>query len=193
MGTKLDNFLKTIDPVKNLEQVSARVDEAMNSFRAKTYLITRWDEFKNVMTRFYSHTESSILNITPRRNPHPDIDWGRTCRLLIQEYGPAGEKAAFEMVRTGKEGGLYAVLKTIARKMVHEYSGNEIKARISRFWDELTVNERLAACDEYVKKYGRLFPEEITEGNAVRIKANFLKVLEEHPRLIQRLRNSANM
>ena len=190
MRTKLDRLLETLDPAKNLDQVSARVDIAMNSFRVESYLITQWKDFKEVMARFYSHAESNILMIIPPRKPHYDIDWGRTCRLLIQEYGPAGEKAAFEMVRTGKEGGLYAVLKTIARKMINEYSGNEIKARISRFWDDLSVDERFAACNEYVKKYGHLLPDEITEKNAVRIKANFMKVLEEHPRLIQRLRNS---
>ena len=190
METKLERLLNKLDPVNNLNQVSFRVDKAINSFRVQSYLISRWEEFKEVLARFYCHTESAILQIKPPRKSHPEIDWGRCCRLLMQEYGSNGEKAAFEIIRTGKEGGLYAVLKNISQKMINEYSGNEIKVRISRFWDELSIDERLSACDEYIKKYGHLLPDEMTEENAIRIKASFLKVLEGHPRMIQRFRNS---
>ncbi len=72
--------------------------------------------------------------------------------------------------------------------MIDEYSGNEIRARISYFWYPLSADEKLSAIDEYLLKYGHFLPPELTEGNAARIKASFQKVLEEHPRLIKRLR-----
>jgi len=52
----------------------------------------------------------------------------------------------------------------------------------------LSVEEQLAASTEYLQKYGHLLPSELTEGSAARIRANLPKVLEEHPHLIQRLR-----
>jgi len=187
--TRLDSLLDSIDPAKTINQVSARVDDAVNSFKIKSAIIKDWDTFKALLTNFFRHTENVVLRLKNFHSTDPDIDWGRCVRLLLKEYGSSGDKAAFEMVRTGTQGGLYKVLKSIARQMVKDYSGNEIRARISDFWDSLTLDEKLAVADEYIAKYGHLLPSEITEGSAVRIKANFVKVLEEHSRLIKRFRD----
>ena len=187
--TRLDRLLETIDPSKTLDQVSAHIDNAINSFEKNAGVIEDWDTFKAVLTKFFRHTENTILKIKSFNSPHPDIDLGRCIRLLIKKYGPNGEKAAFEMVRTGNQGGLYAVLKSIAEQMIDEYAGNEIRARISHYWHSLSVDEQLAATDEYLAKYGHLLPWELTEGSAARIKADFVKVLAEHPKIIKRMRN----
>jgi len=187
--TRLDSLLNSIDPDKTINQVSVRVDDAVNSFKIKSGIVKDWDTFKTLLINFFRHTENVVLRLKNFCSPDPDIDWGRCVRFLLKEYGLSGDKAAFEMVRTGTQGGLYKVLKSIAWQMVKDYSGNEIKARISHFWDSLTLDEKLAAVDEYISKYGHLLPSEITEGSAARIKGNFVKVLEEHPRLIHRFRS----
>ena len=130
----------------------------------------------------------AVLQIPGFQSPSDDIDWGRCCRILIKEFGPNGEKAAFELTRTGVQDGYYGVLKKVAQQMVDEYSGNEISAKIGFFWNNLNVKEKMGVIDEYLKKYGHLLPSELTEGSAARIKMNFIKVLEEHPRMIKRLR-----
>ena len=103
--------------------------------------------------------------------------------MLKKAYGDQADKAAFEMARTGVEGGLYGVLKTVAQLMVEEYAGNEIRARAGAFWNGLSLDEKLEVPTEYIKKHGHLLPSELTEGSAARLRMNFLKVLEEHPRL----------
>jgi len=108
--------------------------------------------------------------------------------LLDKAFGPSGSKAAFEMVRTGKEGGLYQVLKTVADLLAEKYAQNEVFARISHYWESLTLDEKLAAPDEYLSKYEHLLPPELTEGSAARLRANFPKVLEEHPKMIRQMR-----
>lgn len=187
--TKLEKLLETIDPAKTLDQVSARIDDAINSFTIETVIISDWCIYKDVLTKFFRHTENLILKIPSFQSTDSEIDWGRCLRLLLKEFGPNGEKVAFDMVRTGTPGGLYAVLKSVARQMLEEYAGNEIRARISHYWHYLSVDEQLATTDEYISKYGHLLPSELTEGSAVRIKANFIKVLEEHPYIIKRMRN----
>ena len=189
MKTKLDRLLESIDPARTLDQVSWRVDEALNSFRVKSGIIEDWEEFRTALTAFYRHVENVVLNIPSFCSPNPDIDWGRCCKLLIKEYGANGEKAAFEMVRTGTEQGLYGVLKVVARLMISEYAVNEITARIGNFWEALSTDEKLAVFQEYLDKFGHLLPSELTSGSAARIRANILKVLEEHPRMVKRLRN----
>jgi len=152
-------------------------------------IIDDWEDFRAVMAGFYCHVENVILRIRPSRSPYPDIDWGRCSRLLIKEYGTNGEKAAFEMVRTGTEGGLYGVLKAVARRMIDDYARNEIAAKIADFWEVLSIDEKLAVSEEYLNKYGHLLPSEHTEGSAARVRTNFLKVLKEHPPTVRRLRN----
>ena len=186
--TKLDRLLESIDPACTLEQVSARADEALNSFRMESAIAGDWQGFRTVLTKFFRHLENVILRIRAGFSGDPDIDWGRCCNLLRKEYGVNGEKAAFEMARTGAEQGLYGVLKAVAQQMINDYSGTESKAKISAFWGELSTDEKLAASEEYLDKYGHLLPSELTEGSAARIRANFLRVLEEHPRTVKRLR-----
>ena len=192
MKTQLDKLLESIDPTITLKQVSSRVDEAMNSFKMESGMIQKWDDFKNVLTAFNWHVQRIILRTRLSRSPDPDIDWGRCCEILLKQYGLNGEKAAMEIARTGTEGGIYSILKKIAKRMIEEYAGNEIRAKIHQYWHSLSTDEKLAATDEYLEKYGHLLPSELTEGNAVRIKAGFIKVLQQHPHLIMRLRKISN-
>jgi len=189
MKTKLDNLLESIDPSRTLDQVSARVDEALNSFQMKSGIIKDWEGFRTVLTGFYRHVENVVLRIRPSWSPDPDIDWGRCCQLLIKEFGANGEKASFELARTGSEQGLYGVLKAVTRRMISEYVGNEITAKIGIFWEGLSTDEKLAVSEEYLDKYGHLLPSELTSGSAARIRANLLRVLEQHPSIMKRLRN----
>ena len=141
------------------------------------------------MIKFLKHSENLILKFKILRANDPNMVWGRCVRLLQNEYGSSGEKAAFEMARTGTQGGLYAVLISVAKQMVEEYASNEIRARISHYWHSLSVDEQLAATDEYLSKFGHLLPSELTERSAARIKTNFIKVLEEHMKMVKRIRN----
>ena len=188
MGTRLDQLLDRIAPPRTIDETASRTDRALNSFRLKTALITDWEEFKACTAEFYCHVENTVLRLNPRRSVDLEFDWSRASRLYEREYGSSGEKAAFEIARTGNEGGLYAALKALARRMAEEYAGNEISARISRFLGELSVDEHLAMADEYLEKFGHLLPSELTDGSAARIRANMAKVLEEHPRLVRALR-----
>ena len=188
MTTKLDRLLESIDPDLTLDQVSARVDEALNSFQLGSGILEDWQEFRTVLAGFFRHVETRVLRIRPSFSGDPDIDWGRCRNLLRGQYGANGEKAAFEMARTGVEGGIYGVLEAVAGQMIYEYAGNEISAKIAHFWQTLSTDEKLAVSQEYLDKYGHLLPYELTSGSAARIRANFLKVLEEHPRIIRRLR-----
>jgi len=188
MPTKLDRILNSIDPDRNLDEIACRVDDALNSYRMEKGLIHNWSEFRLVLSKFCSHVEKVVLRINSSLFDL-DMYWGRCCRIFMKEYGASGEKTAFEIARTGTEGGLPSLFKLVAKRMGEEYAQREIAAGVGCFYGSLDVDEKLAVCDEYLQKYGHLLPSELTEGSAARIKANFLKVLEEHPRTIQRLRN----
>ena len=80
-----------------------------------------------------------------------------------------------------------AVLDTLAEALALDYARNEIQAPVHDFWGRLSVQERLAATEEYLAKFGHLLPSELTEGSAARLKANFPDLLSEHPFMMRRM------
>jgi len=188
MSTDLERLLRELDPDRTIEPTFRRADEAVNSFRVDRAQIIEWNRFRDCMVRFVAHVEFHVLRLRrPVRSPI-DFEWDRATAILVKIYGHNGEKAAFEMARTGNEGGLYGVLKAVAMRLAEDISKNEIASRVSAFWQNHTPAEVLAASQEYLNKYGHLLSSELTEGSAGRLRANFLKVLENHPEFIQRLR-----
>lgn len=187
--TKLDELLSRIDPDRTTDQVSRRIDEAINSFLPGPGRIDRYDDFLTYIICFCRFVEATVLRL-PDGAPQagPDLDRSRFMPVLTRAYGDQGLKTAFEMARTGNEGGLYAVLRKLGEVLAGRYAENEIVARVWAYWNGLSMAEKLAAPDEYLSKYGHLLPSELTEGSAGRIRANLPKVLQEHARMMQRLR-----
>jgi hypothetical protein len=188
MDYRLKRLLESLDPDRVLDETAARADRAINSFRTDGAAITDWDRFQQCMSRFCRHVEATVLRLNDRIDVSEEFYCGRCSHFLTAAFGRSGEQAAFEMARTGNEGGLYAVLKAVAQAMLREYGSNEISGRVLSFWNGLSSDEQLAAAQEYIEEYGHLLPSELTEGSAARLKGNFVRVLEEHPRLMRRLR-----
>ncbi len=189
MKTKLDRLLENIDPDITLNDVASRVDHAVNRFVQTEIVICDFKKFEGLMSRFVRHIENEVLNLPPSFTPSV-YDWGHCSQILDQEYGDQGYKTAFEMARSGIQGGLYAVLKTIASHLIQEYSKRWISNRVHPFWNALSMTEQFEVIEEYAEKYGHLLPADNVEGSGVLLKMNFTQVLEEHPRMIQRLREA---
>jgi hypothetical protein len=188
MQTKLDRLLASISPEKTTVETYNRANEAINTFDAASAQITDWDQFRYCMAEFLRHVDFCVLRLRRPVDASWECYWEHCLPILLGAYGHSGEKTAFERSRTGVEGGFYGVLKAVAIRRAEDYTQNEISAKIVVYLDSLSVDEQLDACSEYISKYGHLLPSEITEGYAIRIRANFRKVLEEHPRLLLRLR-----
>ena len=189
MKTKLDVLLDQIDPSRTLEVVGSRVNNAVNQFSVTAGAITDYNRFEQFLSNFVRHIENKVLRI-PGAIRSSSYDWAKCSNILRKEYGIDGHITAFEMSRSGIRGGLYEVLKKIAAHLANDYAQNEISARVSHFWNALSMQEKFSVIDEYAQKYGRLLPPDFTEGSAVLLKMNFTKVLAEHPRMIQRFRES---
>jgi hypothetical protein len=188
MTTDLDRLLDELDPDRTIEEAFRRADEAINSFPMWRAQIDNWSEFTHYLAEFVVHVESHILCLPRSVRGTFDFEWGRAAGILMKIYGQSGEKTAFELARTGNELGLYGVLKAVAMRIADDLSKNEIAARVNAFWQSHSPEEVLEASTEYLARYGHLLPSEMTERSAARIRANFLKALENHPKLVQRLR-----
>jgi hypothetical protein len=191
MNGRLEAMLERIDPARTLEDSARRADLALNSFPVPPGPLVRWEDFRRCVLEFYRHTERKILGIGESLSGSDDFHWGRCLGYLMKAFGKNGEKAAFELARTGVEGGLNRVLREMARAISEEYGENWIAGQVWNYWNSLSIAEKLTAPDDYLRQFGHLLPTEMTEGSAGRIRANFPKYLMEHPGLVRGLRDGA--
>lgn len=187
MQTEIDRLLNSISPEETIVKTFNRANEAINTFCPKSALIENWDEFRCCMAEFQRHVEHHSLRLRGSVDISSDYYWSQCVRVLLKVYGSSGEKTAFEMARTGNDGGLNAVLRSVAMHVAEGYAKIEIQAKVNAYLKDLTVDQQLAASSEYLAKHGHLLPSEITEKSAARIHANFGKVLEKHPWLILKI------
>jgi hypothetical protein len=190
MRTKLDKLLAQINPERTLEDTFNRANQAINTFRLDRARIEDHEVFEYTLAHFLRHVQAQVLRLSGPLDVPWEFYWSDCIHVLQQTYGPSGVIAAFEMARTGNEGGLSAVLRAVATRMAGQYAQNEIAARVNDYWNSLSRDEQFQAVSEYLEKYGRFLPGELTEHNAPRIRANFTKVLKEHPKLVQKIRRT---
>ena len=161
----------------------------MNSFHFNKAIIEDFYEFKDCLTNFVCHIENQILKTSIPAIEHKNMYWHYCLQAFDAEFGSGSEKTAFEIARTGNEGGLYNIFKIVAQKISKKYIDQWITHKVLSYWNGLTVDEQLSAPSEYIDKFGHLLPSEMLEGSSARIKANFTKVLIKHPVIIKKLRN----
>jgi len=126
--------------------------------------------------------------------PPPSQDERAHCALcwalLSKELGRSAEHAAFEIARTGAEGGILGLLRTAARLYSQDKAEQRISRLVPEYWSRRSASERWADADEYIAKYRHALPNEMTEDALTRIHINFFKVLQQHPFVIRRLRRT---
>ena len=191
MSTKQDRLIESIHPDNTLKETFARANQAVNSFPFPNVLLKYFEQFRHVMICFHRHLEAHILNIDALPQASVDFQWSRCYGVFKEMYGSNGEKAAWEIIRTNREGGLRAVIQKYTETVARNYATNEISARIYFYLKTLSVQERIAAAEEYVQKYIHLLPDELTESSAARIHDNFAKVLEKHVYMLYDLEKAA--
>jgi len=188
MGTQLDELLASIHPDRTLLENDRRADEALNSFSMPGASVPDWQSFRECVIRFVCHAENVMLRLGHPMPVNPEMHFGRACWLLSKAYGPDGAIVAANLAIHGVEGGLYGVLKTIAKGLADDFSHNEIRARVNSYWNGLSTDEQLAASRGFVAKYGHLLPADLTEGGAARVRGYLPKFLEKYPELLRKLR-----
>jgi len=189
MGSRLDDLLAKNHPERTLLENERLADKALNSFATPGGTVPDWPAFRDCTTRFVCHAENVILHPRQPFPVNPAMHFGKACRILMKAFGSDGEKTAANMAIHGVEGGLRHVLKTLAQGIAEEFSNNEIRGRVSAYWNSLSLEERLAAPKEFLAKYGHLLPADVTEGGAARVRGFFPKFLETYPEALRRLRN----
>lgn len=185
MSTALQDLLAWIEPIP--ADVERRVDAALNEFVPPGAAINGRAAFDACLATFFRDLELVLLSARPHRPANVPFDVGRRFRLLEREYGRGGIAAAFDLARTGSEGGLRRMLTRLGQAVGREHAGNQIETVVSFYWRSRAPQELVADSADYVTLYSQILPSEMTEGGAVRLRVSFFDVLCQHPFAVQRV------
>lgn len=190
MDARLRELLIDLEPERVLDPVARRTDEAINTFGPVPAVLTDWEAFRRLIVDFGRHVDATVIGTSAFPEMEIDYAWGLYAKDLHKAFGKLhGEKSAFDRARTGVAGGLLGVLREVAEERIEKRQKQHIEARVGVFWQELSDADKLAVMDQYISEFRHLLPSDLVEDGAFRLKMSFLKVLAEHPRMLQRLRN----
>lgn len=182
------DFKRFMDHIESvIDKTQTEVEEAVNSFSAPSRVGT-WDEFQDLMVRFHRHVENRLLRTNLGCDALYDVSLAGVQRYLRGAFGQL--RVAFEIAKSGQEGGLLRVLRTFAQAIADDSSGREIGARVASFLEGLSFDEERAIAREYIERYGHLVSSELMEGSPAYVQANLQRVLAGHPQLVQKVRHT---
>lgn len=190
MTSKLDSLLDAIAPEHTLEDVAACVDDAMNSFTLQPKRVETWgwDEFEDFTGEFLRHVVCTALLRIPPEDQRTDHIWPMFSYAIDEAYAPQGQRLALKLARTGAEGGIYAVMRKTGQALVNRWAHNRISSLVSEYWNGLSDKEKRTVPGEYLQRCGDLLPADVQEKLKWTPWFNFFQILEQHPRLLQRMR-----
>jgi hypothetical protein len=186
MPNNLTAFLKTIEPPNTFDKIARSIDQLVNTFRYTKSSIDDRNEFEDCLASFYCHLENGHFN--SQRDVNRIFDYDRCTTILVEAYGSNGEKIAFEMARTGVDGGIYSIYKLIAQKLTEQYAQNTIRALVSDYLNGMDAERWMKITELYKKDYSHLLPPEFKDKSVAFLCANLNNILEEHPRTVKRMR-----
>ena len=183
-----NQLMEIFDSRDYVQSEYLRADDAIRTFKIDHTVITDWGTFRYCLAKFRWHLDYHLLNMTRQMGFDLEYQWARAVTILVEINGPNGEKTAFEIVRTGHEGGLYALLEKIASYQAMYYLRNKTSALVSRFWGNLSADKKIDAGRQYIVRYRHLVPPELAEGTGARVLCQLPKLLNKHPEMIHGLR-----
>ncbi len=190
MAMRLDVILENLHPTRLMDPVRRKLTQALDTFPHRASRITRWPEFQCWFVLLCRHCEAAVLGLKAMPSElNVEADFGRYFHYLQGAFGSSG-KAAFETARSGCEGGAEAVARQIATAIGNEYIKHWTEVSVWSYWNSLTPDEKEAAGYEFVTMCGHLYPTEMTESSAARIRFFLPHILMEYPRLQEKLRES---
>lgn len=187
MNATLEDLLDVLNPDTMFFEIERRSQQTLAEVSWPDEPFSAPEDFMAFLIRVMRAGERHMLNLPEAMSGH-DGHYRSMCRSLLDEiYGPSGLRTAFDVAVSGENGGLYPVVSQLLGQMAGTYAGNEIEARINACWNSLSHEEKLAAPDLYLARYGHLLPPDLVDGSAPVIRARFPEVLKNHVRLLKDL------
>jgi len=186
MARSLDYLLRRIDPQQSLDRMERRAHEAFARYRVPRGPIHSHRQLRHILGHFEFHLTKAFLGGQRHFPLNQGKRWyQRVHKRLVSKYGQRPEDTVMAIARSGKEGGLYAVLRAIADHFAYEQARAYIREKVDRFWDSLTMLERKHIIAMYYRRYKHLLPDEVKGPRDWRLRADFKSILRRHPEMVR--------
>ena len=179
MATKLERLLEKIDPKNTIDKIERSLNHAVSTYRRDKNTVDSWDECKPCLVKMFQHLHSNLFKF-PK-----ELEFDQALYQLEKEYG--NYQTVFEIMQSGAEGGVNTILRTLARLMAEQYSRHQIELYVTDYWNSLSVDEKMAASDEYLKIYKDILPGDSLD--YIRLQPFFDQALQEHPFILKKIRD----
>lgn len=188
MATKLKQLLEKIDNQNLFDDDARRVERVLSEYESTKNTVENYTEFKKCLIEFVSKIYGAIIN-TPNvfKNADDSIMYDLALRFLKAKYPGNTEITVYEIMNSGAEGGVYQVLKTLAKIMTDKIYSDGVDHFISRYVDEIGIEGRQAAVKEYLAEYESFLPSNY-KNDPNMIFLSFEKELREQTFYMKRLR-----
>lgn len=181
--SELSDLLAKLDPAVIIDGPEQRASQALSTFPMGSTFLIESEEFKDLMARFHQHVQSNVRGVWP----YYDYEWNyaEATDLLKSMFGPDGVRNALIIAGTGIKGGMYAIMKEMARAIVKEHIHKTLRVIVGTFLFELGDEEREAAVQEYLTRYRDMLLPELVENEGLGLFIEFEQVLLNHPFMLQ--------
>ncbi len=183
--TALADLLIKLDPAEVIDGPEQRADFALNTYPLANAPIDSCQDFLHFMTLFNKNVKSCVNDFWP----YYDYAWmhREVVELFESLFGQDGASHAHIIAQSGIDGGLYGLMKQIAKHAVSDYRRRVIDYAVDDFLTGLNCEKTMEAFHEYLDRYRDYIPPELIENNGWGIKTQFEQLLRKHPYMIRNL------
>ena len=188
--SRLTDLLESIDPTQTMDPLERALLEVLGQPEFRQVTMEDYGETQQCLALFVQWGRNAMLNAPKDAGQNLEINLEEAMRLLQSTYPHI--HAIHAQAASGSDGGMQGVLRTLAERMLIEYSSRRISHRVSEYWDSMSNQQRFAAPDEYIELYRDSLPKDVTQGSGVRFRGYFDRALRDHPQMIRSLRARTN-
>jgi len=178
-----------LDPQVLAEQIEIRHHEMRENFILNNFVVKNYNEFVEIISTFYEKQYLCTYGINDKSIIPEYISKNKAISILDDSFkSQGGFEYAYNIARTGMDGGLKAILDKIYEIVLRDerenYIGNVFQKVLGLKWES-----RVELMRQYVAKFKDYIPEGTDIKNMDRLAVNCEAYIRNHCEMMGRMRN----
>lgn len=193
--TKLKLLLQEIEYDNKWKTYELKIEEVISNFNLTENTLKTYSEYRQLLAKFTRQIWSVFFD-NPNSISHIDdsILITKAIETLKITYHKDTDLVVFKIINSGAEGGVYQVLKTLAKNWKTSLYNQHIELIVNKFVESLTWQERENAAKEYLNEFKDILPSNF-RNDPLQVAVSLKNILIEHPRMMKRIKelSSSNL
>lgn len=190
--TKLELLLKKIEYNNKWVNYEQKIEEVISKYNLKENTINTYSEYRKLLADFMKQIWSAFFD-----NPN-SINLLEDHFLIIKAiealkitYHKDTDLVVFKIMKSGAEGGVYQILKTLTKNWITSLFNQHIELIVNKFVESLTWQERENTAKEYLNEFKDILPSNF-RNDPLQVAVSLKNILIEHPQMMKRIKEFSN-